>query len=349
MKKFDFCIGNPPYQADVQNEGDRANPVYDKFMDAAFEVADCVELIHPARFLFNAGQTPKAWNQKMLSDDHLKVLFHEMDSSKIFAHTSIMGGIAITIHDKKRKYGPITVFTSHPKLNQIIEKVYNSSQSGKFLSDIVSARGMYRFSETFYSEHPEAKKLVGEGTGNMIASNAFEKLPHIFLDSPTQDEEYIRILGRKENKRIFKFIKRKYISYNEFIDKWNVFVPEANGSGAIGEVVPTPLIGDPVVGEPSCAVTDTFISIGQFDTVEMANYALKYIKSKFARTMLAVNKVTQHNPKSTWISVPMQDFTLLSDIDWSKPIYNIDQQLYRKYNLSADEIDFIESNVKEME
>ena len=72
--KFDFIIGNPPYQEDVENQGDRPNPVYDKFMDASYEIADCVELIHPARFLFDAGQTAKAWNKKMLSDEHLKVL-----------------------------------------------------------------------------------------------------------------------------------------------------------------------------------------------------------------------------------------------------------------------------------
>ena len=63
-KLFDYVIGNPPYQEDIENKGDRANPVYDKFMDATYQFADVVELIHPARFLFNAGQTPKQWNQK---------------------------------------------------------------------------------------------------------------------------------------------------------------------------------------------------------------------------------------------------------------------------------------------
>ena len=77
--KFDYAIGNPPYQEDVQNKGDRANPVYDKFMDAAYQVADVVELIHPARFLFKAGQTSKAWNEKMLSDEHFKILHYESD------------------------------------------------------------------------------------------------------------------------------------------------------------------------------------------------------------------------------------------------------------------------------
>ncbi|MGF0047279.1 Eco57I restriction-modification methylase domain-containing protein, partial [Streptococcus hyointestinalis] len=75
---------------------------------------------------------------------------------------------------------------------------------------------------------------------------------------------------------------------------------------------------------------------------------LKYIKTKFARAMLGVLKATQHNPKSTWQYVPWQDFTSISDIDWTQSVSEIDAQLYRKYALSQEEIDFIESHVKEM-
>ena len=120
-------------------------------------------------------------------------------------------------------------------------------------------------------------------------------------------------------------------------------VPEANGTGAIGEILSTPLIGEPLIG-----ATDTFISIGPFDKKNIAENVLKYIKSKFARTMLGVKKITQHNPRATWAKVPMQNFTPESDIDWSKSIFEIDQQLYRKYGLSENEINFIESKVQEM-
>lgn len=75
---------------------------------------------------------------------------------------------------------------------------------------------------------------------------------------------------------------------------------------------------------------------------------MKYIKSKFARTLLDVLKVTQDNDRSVWKLIPLQDFTQDSDIDWSKSIHEIDLQLYRKYGLSEDEIEFIETHVKEM-
>lgn len=80
-----------------------------------------------------------------------------------------------------------------------------------------------------------------------------------------------------------------------------------------------------------------------------AEAILKYVKTKFARTMLGILKVTQNNPKETWAYVPMQDFTAKSDIDWSKPVSEIDKQLYRKYNLDDSEVAFIESMIKPME
>ena len=345
--KFDYCIGNPPYQADIQNEGDRANPLYDKFMDAAFEIADNVELIHPARFLFNAGQTSKAWNEKMLQDPHFKVLYHEIDSSVVFPNTDIKGGVAISYRNPKRNYGAIGTFTSYPELNGITQKVNSMTPHGEYIDTITSSRGMYRFSDVFYTDYPNAKDLVGKGSGNMVVSNAFEKMPDVF----TTDEkpESLKILGRVGSNRTFRYVNKKYIIPNEYLSSWNVLVPEANGTGAIGEVLSTPLIGEPLIGEPLIGVTDTFISIGTFETENKAVAALKYIKSRFARTMLGVNKVTQHNPKSTWKNVPLQDFSSKSDIDWSQSVAEIDRQLYKKYGLSEEEIQFIETHVKEME
>lgn len=122
-----------------------------------------------------------------------------------------------------------------------------------------------------------------------------------------------------------------------------MLLPKSNGSGTLGEVVSTPLIGTPLIG-----YTRTFIGIGSFKTEFQANAALKYVKSKFARVMLGVLKVTQDNNPGKWKYVPLQDFTENSDIDWSKTIPEIDQQLYKKYGLDEDEINFIETKVKEM-
>ena len=83
--KFDFAIGNPPYQEDRQGNSNTALPVYHQFMEAAYSVSNATELITPARFLFNAGRTPKDWNQKMLRDEHFKVMEYEADASTVFS------------------------------------------------------------------------------------------------------------------------------------------------------------------------------------------------------------------------------------------------------------------------
>jgi hypothetical protein len=132
-------------------------------------------------------------------------------------------------------------------------------------------------------------------------------------------------------------------------NKYKVVTPASRGHlGKFGKE-PALILGEPLLGEPQVAVTQTFITIGSFGTKAEAEACLKYVKSKFARTMLGVLKVTQHNPASTWKYVPLQDFTASSDIEWSRPIPEIDQQLYAKYGLDADEIAFIEAKIKPME
>ena len=76
---------------------------------------------------------------------------------------------------------------------------------------------------------------------------------------------------------------------------------------------------------------------------------MKYVKSKFARALLGILKITQDNDRGVWRLILLQDFTAASDIDWSKSVAEIDRQLYAKYGLDEDEIEFIESHVKEMD
>ena len=109
-KKFYAVIGNPPYQGENDSNG-RQPPIYHYFMDEAYKISNRVELITPARFLFNAGQTPKSWNNKMLSDNHLTVLRYESDAAKVFPDTEIKGGVAVTLRDASRDYGEIGIFT----------------------------------------------------------------------------------------------------------------------------------------------------------------------------------------------------------------------------------------------
>lgn len=178
-----------------------------------------------------------------------------------------------------------------------------------------------------------------------MKSNIFDRLPQVFFDEKPDDKaEYIQILGRVNNERAYKYIRKDYINTVSNLDKYKIFMSKANGIGVLGEVLSPPILCGPGVGS-----TETFLSIGAFDNVNEAEAALKYIKTKFVRALLGVLKTTQDITPEKWKCVPLQDFTESSDIDWSVSISDIGKQLYKKYGLSEEEIHFIESKVKEME
>ncbi|MBR2707378.1 MAG: Eco57I restriction-modification methylase domain-containing protein [Mogibacterium sp.] len=343
--KFDFAIGNPPYQETVEGTSDA--PVYHEFMDAAYSVADKVELITPARFLFNAGKTPKAWNNKMLNDEHFKVLQYEADATKVFPNTSINGGVAITYRDSNKSHEAIGIFTAFEQLNDIVARV--DAVSSKSLADIAFSPETYGFTEVFHKDFPFAEDRLSDGHSNDIVTNVFEKLPEAFAVD-ADNKSFARFLGRADNKRAYRFINKKYIEGPTNFSEYKVFIPKSDGAaGTVGKPIPARISGMPILGMPYDGHTQTFMSIGSFDTQDEAENLLKYMKTKFTRCLLGVLKVTQHNPPEKWKHVPLQDFTNKSDIDWSVSIKNIDKQLYRKYKLTDDEIEFIETHVKEME
>lgn len=339
--KFDYVIGNPPYQETLQNTSDK--PIYNDFMDASYQISDKVELITPARFLFNAGKTAKVWNEKMLNDVHLKVLYYEPDSSKVFSNTDIKGGVAITYRDGNAEFGAIGSFTPYNELNDILHRVKNH-KSFVSIEKIVITSFAYHYTDRLHEDYPDAASRLSKGHAYDLKSNAFDRLSDVYQDEkPDDGHDYIRIFGRQNNERTYKFIRRDYVNNVANLDKYKLFMPKANGTGAFGEVLTLPEISEPGVG-----ATESFVSIGLFDTAEECDNLLKYIKSRFMRAMIGVVKITQDLTPSKWKYVPLQDFTAHSDIDWSKSVAEIDQQLYRKYDLTADEIEFIETHVKEM-
>ena len=338
--KIDAIIGNPPYQVTSENTSDA--PVYHLFIDLASLLAQRVSLLTPARYLFNAGKTPKDWNTKILNDEHFKVVDYWANSTDVFPTVDIKGGVAVMYRDSKLDFGKIGTFTAYKKLNIIANKVCKISENGLF-AKLIYAPESYRLSDKLHEDYPWAKERLSMGHPYDITTNIFEKLPEIFKETYQIKEEEVRFYGRYKNERCYRWIKREYVDSHPNLDKYKVIVPKSNGSGAIGEVLSSPLIGEPLIG-----VTQTFLTIGAFDTRTEAEACLKYVKTKFARMMLGILKATQDNKKETWRFVPLQDFTAASDIDWTLSVAEIDQQLYRKYGLEAEEIAFIEEKVRAM-
>lgn len=335
--KFNAVVSNPPYQVGVNKE-----PLYHHFISIGMEIGDLGTLIHPGRFLFNAGKTPKAWNQKMLNDEHFKVVKYWKKSDEVFDAVDIKGGVAVTMWDKQNVIGPIGTFVLHDELRTIQEKVESLGEES--FSKLVYSRDLYQLTELFYKENPELEGRQSKGHRFDLGTTAFSLFPEVFSDEKPAGDGYALVVGRENDKRIAKWIKKEYLKLPDNFESYKVVVPKSNGSGHFGES-----LSSPFVAAPFHAQNTTFLSIGKFDSIFEAEACLKYIKTKFVRCMLGILKVTQDNPKSVWSKVPLQNFTQQSGINWDLSIPELDAALYQKYNLTQDEIDFIESNVSAMQ
>jgi len=338
--KFDVVLGNPPYQE--KREGTSAKQLFPFFMDEAYKLAEKTILITPGKFLFNAGNTSTKWNKKMLNDPHLKVLKYEPDGSKVFNTTDIKGGVAITLYDSSKNYGPIRTFTLFEELNRIIKKV-TLDESFKPITNLIHLQNRFNL-EVLYQKYPELKSVIGSGGKEKRLTTSIFSLKKLFTNKPRSNNA-VKILGLINNIRHYRYLdyevmEKEHPNFNTY----KLALAKSIGSGTFGEK-----LSSTIVLEPKEGFTQSFISFGAFKERYMAENVKKYLKTKFARTMLYTLKITQDNNKRKWANVPEQDFSLDSDIDWSKSIAGIDQQLYKKYDLSQEEIDFIETNVKEME
>lgn len=341
--KFDAVVGNPPYQRVIENTSDEQ--IYPYFMETAYRVSTYVTLITPARFLYNAGKTSKKWNQQMLNDPYLRINRFFNESRHVFPNTSINGGIVITTRDTNCPGEPIKFFGIDDNVAKIQSKVH-AHKCFATIQSIVYLQTKFNL-DVLFEKYPEVENIVG--TEKRLVSSIFEKIPMIFMDKKL-DMNYVKILGIQNRKRVYKYIHKELLDSFGNMDKFKVILSAADGaSGTLAQSSPARIIGTPELSNQNEGYTQTFISIGAFDTETEMKNLYKYLKCKFTRFMVGTIKATNGLKYDTWANVPIQDFGDSSDIDWNKTVSEIDTQLYVKYDLTQEEIEFIENNVKEMD
>jgi hypothetical protein len=342
--KFDAVVGNPPYQESDGGAQSSAKPIYNNFVTSAKMInPNYISMIMPSRW-YSGGKGLDDFRNEMLNDKCIAILHDFLNPEEVFPNTNIRGGICFFVWDKNynnqqsltkvftHKSGSETTsvlrslisgesetFVRHNEAVSIIDKL-NKNDSFKTFSDAISARRPFDIDANIVKNITKYKRDKNEVNNPVICYGKGKQT------------------GFLEREEIIKNI--------DWIDKYKVFTPRANNIG-------TELNDDNLnsfIGEPGTICTESYIVVGanlSLDKVS-ASHLSKYLTTRFVRFMHSLAKASQDATSKTYKFVPLQDFTVKSDIDWSKTIVEIDQQLYAKYNLLQEEIGFIESMIKPM-
>ncbi len=331
--KFDVIIGNPPYQESDGGAGASAKPIYNQFVNVSKEVdSTYLCIIMPSRWMAG-GKGLDEFRNAMLNDKHIAELHDFMHPEDIFPNTNNRGGVCYFMRNAnydntEHKVKIVTHYENYSHTAQRSLKTddldifVRDSQAINILNKVVNAIHFQSISTIISARKPF-------GFESQIIKTS------IFHD--TRDNMDIPILCYGKAARIGYIELSEIHSHLEWIDKWKVYVPESNNIG-------TELNDDnqnSFVGAPGTICTETYLVVGtELDlTQEKASNLSNYLRTRFARFLLSLAKISQHGTGKTYRFIPLQDFSK----SWT------DEELYTRYGLTAEETDFIESKIKPME
>lgn len=342
--KFNVIVGNPPYQ---QSEGGAnsitALPIYNHFVELAKrQNPEFLSLIIPTRW-YSGGRGLDGFRDEMLNDIHISELHDFLKPELLFPNTNNRGGVCHFLWERNfdNKKNLTKVYTYKNDLTPSIKKRSLKTNN----SDILIRHNIGISIIEKLSNSLEFETLAP----HVSAAKAFGFRTYFINDKRYRSNEKglnepILCFGRSNS--IGYVEKSEVTSHKEWIDVWKVYVPEANNIG-------TELSDDnqnSFVGKPGTICTETFLVVGanlSLDQIASSNLS-NYLKTKFARFMHSLAKISHHGTTKTYQFVPLQNFKVDSDIDWRELTEEINKQLYVKYKLTNEEIDFIEKMIKPM-
>ena len=323
--KFDVIISNPPYQlSDGGGTGSSAMPIYQYFVEQDKKLQPrYIVMITPSRW-FAGGKGLDDFRDEMLNDNRLREIHDFPNASDCFPGVEIKGGVCYFLWDR-----------DNPGLCKV-----STHESGSITSQM--SRKLLEEGNDIFIRYNQAISIFNKVSKRQEKS--FMDMVSVrrpFGFSSTFDDyfkecktNYIKIYGNKT----IGYLPSDYPipQNNDSVDLFKVFI--SSGYGA-GEGFPHQIINKPFIGEKHSCCTETYLQIGKFANIKTAENVISYIKTKFFRFLVMLKKNTQNGTRGVYQFVPMQDF--------SKPW--TDEELYEKYGLSEEEINFIESMIKPME
>lgn len=321
--KFDVIVGNPPYQMSDGGAQASAMPIYNLFVEQALKLKPrYLSMIIPARW-YGGGRGLDSFRSTMIGDKHIRVLHDFLNASDCFGTgVEIKGGVCYFLWDRENE-GKCRIFTHNgDSVREQAERYLQEKDSDVFIrySEGVSVfKKVAAFSENTLEPMVSAQRPFGLRT---FAQGRKDKFPGAIALYQNGGVGYISRDEVEQNK--------------DLIDKYKVYISRAYNAG---DTYPHQIIGKPILGKPGTCCTETYVTIGPFQSEKETENVISYIQTKFFRFMVSLSKVSQMASSKVYQFVPVQDFSRT----WT------DDMLYKKYGLSEEEIAFIDSMIRPME
>ncbi len=334
--KFDVIIGNPPYQlSDGGGTGSSAMPIYQLFVEKAIQMNPRqLVMIVPSRW-FSGGRGLDEFRDKMLHDDRIKIIHDYPRASDCFPGVEIKGGVNYFLWERDyhgeceiytHELDEITSSSKRPLLEEYSDIFIRYNKAIPILRKVRTTREP-SFSTIVSGNDPFGYDLREEDSYRRIK-------PEFALTSFNGSIKFFYFNWEKQG---VGYIARSTVRKNaEWVDKCKVYITKAYGAG---EEFPHQIINKPFIGEEASCSSETYLVIGPFDNLTHAKNTVDYISTRFFRFMVLLRKITQGAYKDVYEYVPLQDH----NISWN------DEMLYKKYQLTEEEIAFIESMIRPME
>lgn len=319
--EFDVIIGNPPYQLDDGGYGTSAAPIYQKFVEKALDLHPrYVVMVTPSRW-FAGGKGLDQYRERMLTDRRMRNIVDYPKLYDGFPGVKIRGGISYFLWDRDHD-GPCTIQT-----------MWDGQPVGAPSSRFLDAYDvLIRWNEAV----SVLDKVTARKDSTLAARVSSRKpfgLPTNFHGKATDSElkDPVKLFGSQR----ISWVERSDIRVNaDWVDEWKVLMTAVQGTSA---AVETKFLSKPIVAAPGTACSETYLVAGRFKSEQEATRLALYLRSRFVRFLVSLRKQTQHATRDVYSFVP--DLPL--DEEWT------DARLYERYELTTDEITFIESQVAE--
>jgi hypothetical protein len=340
--KFNAIVGNPPYQENISTATDNSSlskQVFPSFIEIGVKLSPkFLSLITPSRW-FTGDAQDKSFlklRQFLKSNNSVSKIINYPNSKDIFKDVVIKGGVNYFLLEEKYS-GKVNIINCNGR--ECISENRNLFEEDM---DVIIINGYdYPLIKKVKNQNFSSLTLITTGRNAFDVIGKVSSLNKITKDKPFENCSKIRC---KDNE--IRYIESSIIQKNrDLFEKYKVFISKSAGDPNTDSKI----IGLPYIGHPFEACTDSLITIGKFDNLTEANNLQKYIKTKFLRYLVAILKTSQNVTQIVYKFVPLQDFSEKSDIDWNKPITEIDIQLYAKYSFTENEINFIEKLIKPIE